>query len=119
MTIRVFEVGLLVLLGVLLVAGAVLLWRKWTAAACVVVGAAAGMVGALIAGTFGVAVSSFDAFVFFAVVGQTEFTPLWHYSHANEAEAVADLLNCGVAVVGLAFGAVLGLGVYWMLLRRR
>lgn len=118
MNYQIVELIALILLGLLLLVGGGLIWRKRFAPGCVLIGAAAGIAGPLVVCGFRVAASSFDAFVFFDVGGQDVIDPLWYYPDATQAEAVAARLNTGLLVIGAASGAAFGLLAAWMLRQR-
>jgi hypothetical protein len=104
MNYQILELIALLLLSLFLLVGAVLIWRKRFTPGCALIGAAAGIAGPLFCCGFGVAVSSFNAFVFFDVRGQDVLEPLWNYPDAAQAEAVAARLNTLLLIVGRGSG---------------
>lgn len=113
------ELVVLIAFLLLLLGGAVLFWRKRRLGACMAIGAAAGMLGPVFIFGFQVAISSYDALIFFRVLDPDGFDPLWYYPDAASAERVAAFLNAILVVVSAAMGALLGLGVGCMTFRRR
>jgi hypothetical protein len=99
--------------------GIIALRRKQVYLACTLIGAAVGAYAVLFLFEFLAIASPYHAYVSFAVIGQREFHPLYEYPRREQAVAVADQLNAVLGAVGLAAGAVVGLGVGWSGARSR
>src|SRR5207249_4620558 len=120
MSPRFVEMGLLVFV-VFVAVGALPLWRKRLLATGALFGAAVGMVACLYVFEYVavVSISGNYAYVSFALIGQREFHPLWEYSDGRQAQAAADYLNRALGIAGAVAGAAIGLGVAWLLRKRR
>jgi hypothetical protein len=96
-------------IGAVLVAGVLLLWQGKGRAASAAIGAAAGLFACFFVFQFRVAVSSFDAIVFFEPIWQRGGNALFQNRDLRTAETVANLLNGGLGLVGAAVGACIAL----------
>jgi hypothetical protein len=100
----------LLIVASLVVAGIALLCLRKVPGACAAIGAAVGVFACLFLFQFRAAITSFGADVLFKPLWQRGGNPLLHFGDEGTAETVANLLNCGLGLVGGLVGTAVGLG---------